>query len=85
MKQKQLVISAVLAVAFGAPSLGADLSAPVYKAQVAVPAPLSRTGFYVGSEVGGKWAVTTWTATSLSDTAAGTFRSQAVAALVRPS
>jgi len=47
-----------------APAQAADL-VPLYKA----PPPVypSWTGFYVGGELGGKWADGTWTATSLRD------------------
>jgi outer membrane immunogenic protein len=78
MTYRQIVIVGVAAAALGAPALGADLpapeySAPVYKA-VATPAPFSWTGFYVGGEVGAKWADTTWTTTAFT----GPFLGEAV-------
>lgn len=56
-----------LSIGFGGAASAADLApapVPVYtKAPIA--APYSWTGFYVGAAVGGKWADTTWTTTSL--------------------
>jgi len=74
MLYRQMLIAGVAAAALGAPvfgesALGADLSAPVYKAPVAAPAPFSWTGFYVGGEVGGKGADTTWNTTANVDLA----------------
>jgi outer membrane immunogenic protein len=51
---------------FAGPALAADL--PV-KAPVMPLGPVFNwTGFYLGGEVGAKWADTTWTTTSLTDT-----------------
>jgi outer membrane immunogenic protein len=66
---RRLLIPGVAAIALGAPAFGADLPAPVYKAAVAAPAPFSWTGLYVGGEVGGEWANTTWNTTAITDPA----------------
>jgi outer membrane immunogenic protein len=60
------VIAAACTVLFTQSASAADMAvkAPVYKAP---PAVLSWTGFYVGAELGGEWAHTTWTTTSLID------------------
>ena len=56
----------VLATAGSAMAANLAVKAPGYKAPVMAPAD-SWTGFYVGAELGAKWANSTWTATSLLD------------------
>jgi outer membrane immunogenic protein len=56
----------VLATAGSAMAANLAVKAPVYKAPVMAPA-YDWTGFYVGAELGAKWANSAWTATSLQD------------------
>lgn len=66
---RKLVAAAVLAGTFcGAPALAADIA---LKAPRLAPAAVSTwSGFYVGAELGAKWADTTWTTTSVVDAGA---------------
>src|ERR1022692_3026482 len=62
MKKIAIAIASIAAL-IGTPALAADLP---LKAPPPPPAPAaSWTGFYVGAALGGKWADTTWTTTSL--------------------
>jgi outer membrane immunogenic protein len=65
-------LGSALGSALSSPALGGDLPPAVYlanKAPVAVLAPYSWTGFYVGGEVGAKAADTTWSTTAITDPA----------------
>jgi len=63
--KKLLVAGTVAAALCGAPALAADMA---LKAPPLPPAPVSTwSGFYVGAELGEKWAHTTWTTTSVVD------------------
>jgi outer membrane immunogenic protein len=71
MNMSKLVFSAAVA---GGTILGiatasaADLAVkPAYKAPPVVAPVFNWTGFYVGGDLGGKWAPSTWTTTSTSD------------------
>jgi outer membrane immunogenic protein len=63
---RNLLLGTTALLAMAAPAAAADL--PIYR-KAPPPPPSSWTGFYVGGEVGGKWADATWTTTSLSDPA----------------
>jgi outer membrane immunogenic protein len=66
--KKHSFLSIASAALFAGSAMAADLTvkAPVYKAPVMAPV-YTWTGFYVGAELGAKWANSTWTATSLQD------------------
>jgi outer membrane immunogenic protein len=60
---KKLACAIAVAGLIGTPAFAADMAV---KAAPAAPAPVfSWTGFYLGVELGAKWADTTWTTTSI--------------------
>jgi outer membrane immunogenic protein len=63
MRKKLLLSSAMLIAAISTAS-AADLSRPVYKAPPPAPVLFSWTGFYIGANIGGKWAQTDDTLTA---------------------
>jgi outer membrane immunogenic protein len=62
MRRGLALVCAVSTFAFAQLASAANVDLPVYKAP---PPGYSWTGFYVGASIGGKWADTTWTTTSL--------------------
>jgi len=55
-----LAMAGLMAAAWAAPSLGADLPRPAYKAPVYVAPGFNWTGFYVGINGGYGWAKSSW-------------------------
>ncbi len=69
--KKLIIAAATLAAVASGPALAADLGAPVYKAPVAPVPVFTWNGFYIGGNIGGKWADTSGSVDEAPSAAAG--------------